>query len=83
MGAFQGVSMNEAQPFESEVDVLIRTLREDPKIEAERQRNWEYWWLADRRRRDAIAETLSADLAPPERDMAYRARRPDQVGGAD
>lgn len=76
--------MTKGNPYESEVDALIRSLREDPRIEAERQRNWEYWWIADRRRRrDAIAAAPQADLAPPERDMAYKAREADAVGGPD
>lgn len=75
--------MSKYNPYESEVDALIRSLRADPKIEAERQRNWAYWWLADRRRRDVVSGAPSVDLAPTERDMAYAARRPDVVGGGE
>jgi len=75
--------MSKRNPYESEVDVLIRKLREDPKIEAERSRNWAYWWLRDRRPRDVATTNLEAELGPPERDMAYAARRSDVVGGVD
>lgn len=73
--------MKDAYRYESEADALLRRLREDPRIEAERRRNWEYWWQADRRRRRDGAAAPDAGLAPPERDMAYAARRPDVVGG--
>lgn len=75
--------MSKSNPYESEADILLRTLREDPKIEAERRRNWAYWWRRDRRLRDVAPASLDADLAPPERDMAYAARRPDVVGGVN
>ncbi|MEO1766071.1 hypothetical protein [Thiobacter aerophilum] len=75
--------MSKANPYESEADILIRTLREDPRIETERSRNWAYWWQRDRRQRDQVAASLDVDLAPPERDMAYAARRADVVGGLD
>lgn len=74
--------MSKGYEYESEIDALMRKLREDPKIEAERQRNWEHWWQPDRSRvRDAAGETEELGPAPSERDMAYAARRADLQGG--
>lgn len=68
--------------YESEIDALMRKMREDPKIEAERQRNWEHWWQPDRAgRRDAAREPEELGPAATERDMAYAARRADPQGG--
>ncbi len=69
--------------YESEVDAMIRKLRQDPRIEAERQRNWAHWWQADTtRRRDATTvDDDASGVAHNERDMAYAARRADPQGG--
>lgn len=74
--------MSKGYEYESEIDALMRKMREDPKIEAERQRNWEHWWQPDRSRaRDAAAEAEELGPAAAERDMAYAARRADPQGG--
>lgn len=75
--------MTTGNEYESEIDALMRKLRADPKIEAQRQRYWAQWWQPDRsRRRDAASVTGDPGLAPHERDMAYAARRADVQGGA-
>jgi hypothetical protein len=78
--------MTKGYEYESEIDALMRKMREDPKIEAERQRNWEHWWQPDRSRaRDtslnAAQEADDLGAAHNERDMAYAARRADPQGG--
>ena len=73
--------MTERYKYESEIDALMRKMRDDPKIEAERQRNWEHWWQPDQSRtRDAAAEE-DLGAAHNERDMAYASRRADPMGG--
>lgn len=39
--------------YESEIDALMRKMRQEPAIEAERQRNWRYWWQANPAQRDS------------------------------
>lgn len=76
--------MAEPYKYESEVDLMIRKMREDPKIEAERQRNWQHWWQPDiKQKRDAIAflDDDASGAGTGERDMAYHARRADPQGG--
>ena len=74
--------MTKGYEYESEIDALMRKMREDPKIEAERQRNWEHWWQPDRSRaRDAALDAGDLGAGHNERDMAYAARRADPQGG--
>ena len=67
--------------YESEVDALMRKMRQDPKIEAERQRNWQHWWQQDPARRDATTPIEEVDTQSGERDMAYTSRRSQPQGG--
>lgn len=69
------------RPYESEVDVLIRTMRLDPKIEAERQRNWQHWWQQDASVRDASSPQDEVPAQALEKDMAYVSRRAQAQGG--
>ncbi|MHB1232382.1 MAG: hypothetical protein ACYCZQ_07375 [Burkholderiales bacterium] len=67
--------------YESEVDALIRKMRQDPKIEAERQRNYQHWWQQDPARRDATTSIEEVETQSMERDMAYASRRSQPQGG--
>jgi glycerol-3-phosphate dehydrogenase len=70
--------------YESEIDALIRKMREEPKIEAERQRNWSHWWNANPLRRDTVNAGNASDEVQTqefERDMAYASRRSQRQGG--
>ncbi len=69
------------RPYESEVDLMIRTMRMDPKIEAERQRNWQHWWQQDPLVRDASSPQDEVPAQGMERDMAYVSRRAQPQGG--
>ncbi len=67
--------------YESEVDALIRKMRQDPKIEAERQRNYQHWWQQDPARRDATTPIEEVETQLMERDMANTSRRSQPQGG--
>lgn len=76
--------MTKGYEYESEIDALMRKMRDDPRIEAERQRNWEHWWQPDQARaraRDAASIDEELGAAHNERDMAYATRRADPQGG--
>ncbi len=68
--------------YESEIDALIRKMRQEPAIEAERQRNWRYWWQANPRRRDSANVNGVVKTQDIERDMAYASRRAQPQGGS-
>lgn len=67
--------------YESEVDALMRKMRQDPKIEAERQRNYQHWWQPVPGIRDASSPAEEVETQPMERDMAYASRRSQPQGG--
>ena len=67
--------------YESEIDALMRKMRQDPAIEAERQRNWQHWWNANPRLRDAANVGEEVQTQEIERDMAYASRRAQPQGG--
>ena len=67
--------------YESEIDALMRKMRQDPKIEAERQRNWLHWWQPELPKRDATALLDSVETQSMEQDMAYTSRRSQPQGG--
>jgi len=67
--------------YESEIDALMRNMREQPKIEAERQRNWNHWWNANPLRRDTTDANDEVKTQEIERDMAYASRRSQSQGG--
>jgi hypothetical protein len=67
--------------YESEVDALMRKMRQDPKIEAERQRNYQHWWQPAPAIRDASSPIQEVETQPMERDMAYASRRSQPQGG--
>ncbi len=67
--------------YESEIDALMRKMRLDPKIEAERQRNWMHWWQPEPAKRDAGTLIEDVDTQSIERDMAYTSRRSQPQGG--
>lgn len=67
--------------YESEIDALMRKMRQDPKIDAERQRNWQHWWQPEPARRDADASDTRVETQSIERDMAYASRRSQPQGG--
>jgi len=67
--------------YESEIDALMRQMRQDPKIEAERQRNWRYWWQADPAPRDSANVSDEVQTQEIEHDMAYASRRAQPQGG--
>lgn len=67
--------------YESEIDALMRKMRQDPVIEAERQRNWQHWWQANPRSRDATNVAEEVQTQEIERDMAYASRRAQPQGG--
>lgn len=74
--------MSKHYKYESEIDALMRAMREDPKIEAERARNYQHWWQPDRKRaRDTAACETDLGATHNERDMAYVSRRADPQGG--
>lgn len=74
--------MTERYPYESEIDALMRAMREDPKIETERARNYQHWWQPDRKvLRDTCGGEADLGATPNERDMAYVCRRADPQGG--
>ena len=74
--------MTKGYAYESEVDALMRAMREDPKIEAERLRNYQHWWQPEPQRlRDAAVSEPELGAAHNERDMAYASRRADPQGG--
>lgn len=76
--------MPKSTPYESEVDALMRKLREDPLLERQRRSNWASWWFKARdRARDLLGSETDAPLLPMERDMAVRERQRDVVGGPD
>ena len=67
--------------YESEIDELMRKMRQDPKIEAERQRNWLHWRQPAPAQRDAgkLREEVGAQNI--ELDMAYVSRKSQPQGG--
>ena len=67
--------------YESEIDSLMRKMRQDPAIEAERQRNWQHWWNANPQLRDAANVGEEVQTQEIERDMAYASRRAQPQGG--
>ena len=67
--------------YESEIDALMRKMRLDPKIEAERQRNWMHWWQPEPAKRDADTLNEGVETQSIERDMAYTSRRSQPQGG--
>jgi len=67
--------------YESEIDALMRKMRQDPKIEAERQRNWMHWWQPEAAKRDAGTLIDAVETQSIERDMAYTSRRSQPQGG--
>lgn len=67
--------------YESEIDALMRELRQDPKIEAERQRNWSHWWQGNQKHRDSSNVADEVTTQEIERDMAYASRRSQHQGG--
>jgi len=67
--------------YESEIDALMRKMRQDPKIEAERQRNWMHWWQPEPAKRDAYTLNEGVETQSIERDMAYTSRRSQPQGG--
>ncbi|MDP1682926.1 MAG: hypothetical protein Q8L39_14290 [Burkholderiales bacterium] len=67
--------------YESEIDALMRKMRQDPKIEAERQRNWMHWWQPEPAKRDADTLNEVVETQSIERDMAYTSRRSQPQGG--
>lgn len=74
--------MTERYPYESEIDALMRAMREDPKVEAERASNYKHWWQPDQKRtRDAASCEADLGATHNERDMAYVCRRADPQGG--
>ncbi len=70
-----------SRAYESEVDTLMRKMRQDPKIEAERQRNYQHWWQPIPGIRDASSPAEEVETQPMERDMAYTSRRSQPQGG--
>ena len=70
-----------SRAYESEVDALMRKMRQDPKIEAERQRNYQHWWQPVPGIRDASSPAEEVETQPMERDMAYTSRRSQPQGG--
>ena len=50
--------MSKHYKYESEIDALMRAMREDPKIEAERDRNYKHWWQPDQK---CMRDTASAE----------------------
>ncbi len=66
--------------YESEIDALMRKMRDDPKIEAERQRNWMHWWQPEPAKRDASTND-QVETQSIERDMAYTSRKSQPQGG--
>jgi hypothetical protein len=76
------IQMTERYKYESEVDAMIRKMREDPKIEAERKRNWQYWWQPEgMAARDANVKRENLGTQANERDMGYARRRDQPQGG--
>lgn len=67
--------------YESEIDALMRQMRQDPKIEAERQRNWQHWWQPEPARRDVGRLIEEVGTQPAELDMAYVSRKSQPQGG--
>ena len=67
--------------YESEIDALMRKMREQPKIEAERQRNWSHWWNANLASRDSANTSDEVKTQEIEHDMAYASRRAQHQGG--
>jgi len=67
--------------YESEIDALMRKMRQEPEIEAERQRNWRDWWQANPLRRDSTNADDVVKTQDLERDMAYASRRAQPQGG--
>lgn len=67
--------------YESEIDALMRKMRDDPKIEAERQRNWMHWWQPEPAKRDTDTINDRVETQSIERDMAYASRRSQPQGG--
>ena len=67
--------------YESEIDALMRKMRQEPEIEAERQRNWRHWWQANPLPRDATNANDAVQTQDIERDMAYASRRAQPQGG--
>ena len=67
--------------YESEIDALMRKMRQDPKIEAERQRNWMHWWQPEPAKRDASTLIEEVGAQPTELDMAYVSRKSQPQGG--
>lgn len=77
-----GIMKKEAgYAYESEIDALMRKMRQDPKIEAERQRNWMHWWQPEPAKRDAGTLSETVDTQSIEYDMAYSRRRAQPQGG--
>ena len=67
--------------YESEIDALMRKMRQEPEIEAERQRNWRHWWQANPAQRDATNAGDTVQTQSLEHDMAYASRRAQPQGG--
>jgi glycerol-3-phosphate dehydrogenase len=67
--------------YESEIDALMRQMRAEPKIEAERQRNWSHWWQGNPLPRDSANAGEEVQTQEIERDMAYASRRSQRQGG--
>lgn len=67
--------------YESEIDALMRKMRQEPEIEAERQRNWRHWWNANPQQRDSTNAADVVNTQEIERDMAYASRRAQPQGG--
>ena len=67
--------------YESEIDALMRKMRQDPKIEAERQRNWLHWWQPAPAKRDASTSREEVGAQNIELDMAYVSRKSQPQGG--
>ena len=67
--------------YESEIDALMREMRANPSIDAERQRNWSHWWQGNSKQRDSGDVADDVKTQEIERDMAYAARRSQHQGG--
>ena len=67
--------------YESEIDALMRKMRQEPAIEAERQRNWRYWWQTSPAQRDSANVCDEVQTQEIDRDMAYASRREQPQGG--
>ncbi len=67
--------------YESEIDALMRQMRKEPEIEAERRRNWSYWWQIDPAQRDSAYVNDAVKTQEIEHDMAYVSRRAQPQGG--